>query len=45
MPPFFGADADDDEFLYWQTEDGDTLEEGDTIDEDMTVRAVWRYNG
>ena len=22
-----------------------TLEEGDTIDEDMTVRAVWRYNG
>ena len=43
--PFFGADADDDEFLYWQTEDGATLEEGDTIDEDMTVRAVWRYNG
>ena len=43
--PFFGADADGDEFLYWQTEDGDTLEEGDTIDEDMTVRAVWRYNG
>ena len=43
--PFFGADADDDEFLYWRTEDGDTLEEGDTIDEDMTVRAVWRYNG
>ena len=43
--PFFGANADDDEFLYWQTEDGDTLEEGDTIDEDMTVRAVWRYNG
>ena len=42
--PFFGAEADDDELLYWQTENGGTLEKGDTIDEDMTVRAVWRWN-
>ena len=43
--PAFGAEADDDEFLYWQTEDGSTLEEGDTISGDLTVWAVWRYNG
>ncbi len=42
--PLYDAYSDDDEeFIGWETEDGEMLSEDDVAREDMTVYAVWDY--